>query len=201
MTPGASLYAGAMMLITVGELALWAEGSRDAISPADQLANWIIEQASSLVADECGHPDWTAQTAPNRAKIVVANIAKRCWNNSDQETRSAIAGGPSSAVLDEAALGLRLSDAEILECEKIVKALAPASAGGTLWVLPTTRGPVETNMIVPDSSWPASSPMTFLTPRVDPEYFPTTDADLPIDGPDAEATNTLEPLDSPKATR
>jgi hypothetical protein len=189
------------LLVTVGELALWAEGSRTAISPADQLANWILEQASTLVADECGHPEWTEQTAPVRAKIVIANIAKRCWNNSDQVTREAIAGGPSQNLLDEAALGLRLSDAEIIECAKITEALAPVSATGGLWVLPTTRGPVESNMIVPDSAWPASSPMVFMTPDVEPEYFPTVDAELPIDGPDAEQTNTLGPLEFPKATR
>ena len=169
-------------IVTVPELSLWAEGAADAISPTDPLALWILEQASALVLDECEHAEWTAADAPRRAKIVVANVAKRCWNNSDQETRTAIAGGPSSAVLDEAALGLRLSDAEILECSKIRAAAAgqSPSGGGGLWTMPTSRGPVETTMVVPDDRWPASSPMPYLTLDKDPYYFPTKDEPLPI---------------------
>jgi hypothetical protein len=181
------------MLVTVPELSLWAEGNRDAISPADPLARWIIEQASTLVIDECKQPTWLANTAPNRAKIIVANIAKRCWNNSDQETRTSIAGGPGSTVLDEAALGLRLSDAEVIECAKIRQTIADESTTdpGGFWTLSISRGPLETNMLVGDDRWPESSPFSYLAPARDPYYFPTSDQPLPVAGPDAEQTNTV----------
>lgn len=168
------------MLVTVPELSLWAEGDAASIDPADPLAIWLLESASELVMDECGFPDWTAQTAPRRAKIVIANIAKRCWNNADQEIRTAIAGGPSSALIDEAALGLRLSDAEIAECAKIATKENGTTAGGRLWTLPTTRGPVETRIFVPDNYWPMSSPINYLDPAGDPEYVPTYDEPLPV---------------------
>ena len=186
-----------MMLISVPELSLWAEGSYTAISPGDPLANWIIDQASTLVIDECRQPTWTASSAPGRAKIVVANIAKRCWNNSEQETSSAIAGGPSSSVLDEAALGLRLSDAEVIECAKIRQAALEAAGDDPngFWTLSISRGPVEMDMLVGDDAWPLSSPIGMLTRDLDPEYFPTIDDPLPIAGPDAELTNTI--IDAP----
>jgi hypothetical protein len=184
------------MLVTVPELSLWAEGDATAIDPADPLAAWILEQASTLVTSEVGGAarDWTARDAPGRAKIVGANIGKRCWNNRDQETRTAIAGGPSSNVIDEAALGLRLSDAEILECAKIRAAMIEATdpGAGGLWTLSTTRGPLETQMAYfPDSDWPASSPIGYLQPARDREYFPTSDAPLPTMDPATEPTNTV----------
>ena len=180
------------MLVTVPELSLWAEGDATAIDPADPLAMWLLEQASALVADECGFlATWTPENAPVRAKIVIANIAKRCWNNADQETRSAIAGGPSSAVLDEAALGLRLSDAEIAECDKIRLKLGGASAGGGgIWSLPTTRGEVEMSGLAPDSRWPQSAPINMFASS-DGYLWPMSDGPLPIAGPDAEQTNTV----------
>ena len=183
----------AMKLITVSELSLWAEGSYTAISPGDPLANWLIEQASTLVIDECRQPEWTASTAPGRAKIIVANIGKRCWNNPDQEIRSAIAGGPSSSLIDQAAWGLALTDAEKVECAAIRQAILDAGTTdpGGFWTLPISRGPLETTMLVPDDRWPQSSPIRFLQPTNDPYYFPTTDDPLPVDGPDAEQTNTI----------
>jgi hypothetical protein len=188
------LYAVPMtMLIAVPELSLWAEGDSAAIAVDDPLALWIIEQASTLVIDECRQPTWTLGNAPGRAKIVVANIAKRCWNNSDQETRTAIAGGPSSAVLDEAALGLRLSDAEVVECAKIRQGILEAADPnpGGLWTLSTTRGPLESTIAYfPDDRWPQSSPIPYLQPTRDPEYFPTSDPPLPQTVPD-EPTNTI----------
>jgi hypothetical protein len=193
--PGASLYALPMtMLVTVAELSLWAEGSYTAIPASDPLANWLLEQASTLVIDECRQPAWTAASAPGRAKIVVANIAKRCWNNADQEVRTAIAGGPSSAVLDEAALGLRLSEAEIIECAKIRQAILDAETpdANGFWTLSITRGPLESSMAYfPDDRWPQSSPIGYLQPTRDPEYFPTTDDPLPLTNVPDEPTNTI----------
>jgi hypothetical protein len=180
------------MLVTVPELSLWAEGDSTAIDPTDPLALWILEQASTLVMEEAGFLDWTPATEGiGRAKIVVANVAKRCWNNADQELRSAIAGGPSSQVHEMAAYGLNLTEAEIALIARVVASL-PSAAGSTgIWTLPTTRGEVETNMYVPDSRWPQSSPINYMTPRKDPYYFPTSDAPLqPTNVPD-EPLNTV----------
>lgn len=187
-------YAGAMtMLVTVPELSLWAEGDSTAIDPTDPLAIWILEQASTLVMEEAGHIDWTPATEGiGRAKIVVANVAKRCWNNGDQELRSAIAGGPSSQVIDAAAYGMMLTPAEIDMIAKVVALLEEAAGSGSgLWTLPTTRGPLETNLYVPDDRWPQSSPINYLTPRKDPFYVPTSDGALPpVNVPD-EPLNTV----------
>lgn len=178
------------MLVTVPELALWAEGDSAAIPADDPLAIWLLDSASALVMDECGFTDWTPETTPVRAKIVIANIAKRCWNNADQETRSSIAGGPSSAVLDEAALGLRLSDAEIAECAKIGEKLGGATLGGGVWTLTTTRGDVEMGGLVPDSRWPQSSPINYYG-TADAFLWPMSDGPLqPTNVPD-EPTNTV----------
>ncbi len=185
-------YADAMtMLVTVPELSLWAEGDATVIDPADPLAIWILNQASTLVMEEAGFLEWTAETAPGRAKIVVANVAKRCWNNADQELRSAIAGGPSSQVHEMAAYGMMLTEAEIVMIEKVVAALAEAAGGGTgFWTLSIGRGPLETNMYVPDDRWPQSSPINYMTPSSDPYYVPYDDALPPTNVPD-EPLNTV----------
>ena len=180
----------AALLVTVPELALWAEGDAAAIDPADPLALWILEQASILVMEEAGHIEWTALTAPGRAKIVVGNVAKRCWNNGDQELRSAIAGGPSSQVIDTAAYGLMLTPAEVEMVAKVVEGLQAATGGGGLWVLPTTRGPVETALYMPDDRWPQSSPILMVDSAKDTFYKPYDEALPPVNVPD-EPTNTV----------
>lgn len=179
------------LLVTVPELSLWAEGDADAIDPADPLAIWLLNTASTLVMEEAGKLDWTADTEGiGRAKIVVANVAKRCWNNADQELRSAIAGGPSSQVHEMAAYGMMLTPEEIVMIEKVVAGLAAAAGDSGFWILPTTRGPVETNLYVPDDRWPQSSPINFLTPSKDPYYKPYDDALPPVNVPD-EPLNTV----------
>lgn len=180
------------MLVTVPELSLWAEGDSTAIDPADPLAIWILNNASTLVMEEAGHLDWTAGTEGiGRAKIVVANVAKRCWNNADQELRTAIAGGPSSQVHEAAAYGMMLTEAEIAMIEKVVGSLQAATGDSGLWTLPTTRGPLETTMVVGDSRWPQSSGILYLDPKKDPYYFPTSDGPLPpVNVPD-EPLNTV----------
>lgn len=185
-------YADAMtLLVTVPELSLWAEGDAAAIDPTDALAIWILNQASTLVMEEAGHLEWTDATEGiGRAKIVVANVAKRCWNNADQELRSAIAGGPSSQVTEAAAYGMMLTPEEIAMIEKVVSGLAAAAGESGFWVLPITRGPLETNLYVPDDRWPQSSPINYLTPSKDPYYVPYDDALPPVNVPD-EPLNTV----------
>jgi hypothetical protein len=181
-----------MMLVTVPELSLWAEGTADAIDPADPLAIWILTQASALVMGEAGHLDWTPDTPDiGRAKIVVANVAKRCWNNADQELRTAIAGGPSSQVHESAAYGMMLTDAEVAMIDRVVAALPAAADDDGFWILRNTRGPVETRIYVPDDRWPQSSPINYLDPVADPYYAPTSDPALPTFDPATEPTNTV----------
>lgn len=160
----------ATMLITVSELSLWAEGDSTKIDPADPLAIWILEQASVLVMDEAAQPTWDATSAPGRAKIIVANIGKRCWNNADQELRTAIAGGPSSQVIEAAAYGMELTPAEIAALANMTPA-ATSGSTGLLWTLrPGT--PVETTLVLNDSS---GSGIEYLTPSSDPYYYPLLD--------------------------
>lgn len=178
-----------MMLVTVPELALWAEGDSAAIDPLDPLALWILERASELVMFHSGQPEWTPATALPTAKVLVANVAKRCWNNPDQEVRSAIAGGPSSAVIDEAAFGLALTDAEIAECAKMTPAALEPNAGG-FWSLSLAGIPQTNRVYAPDSRWPQSSPINWISAKGDPEYMPTLDEPLPLLDPALEPTNT-----------
>jgi len=178
-------------LVTVPELSLWAEGDSTAIDPADPLAVWILQQASILVMEEAGVLNWTSENAPGKAKIVVANVGKRCWNNRDQELRTAIAGGPSSQVTEAAAYGMMLTPEEITMIAGIDVVKAAASDASGLWTLPTTRGPLEVPMYVPDNRWPQSSPINYLTPARSPYYFPTSDEPLPPTNVPDEPTNTV----------
>lgn len=185
------LWPMAALLVTVPELSLWAEGDSTAIDPADPLAIWILTQASILVMEEAGHLDWTPATEGiGRAIVVVANVAKRCWNNADQELRTAIAGGPSSQVTEAAAYGLMLTPEEVAMIERVVANL-PSSAGKDfLYTLPTTRGPVETAIYMPDNRWPQSSPILMVDPTKDTFYKPYDEALPPTNVPD-EPTNTV----------
>lgn len=178
------------MLVTVPELSLWAEGDSTSIDPADPLAIWILNQASTLVMEEAGIMTWTTANAPGRAKIIVANVAKRCWNNSDQNLREAIAGGPSSQVIEAAAYGMMLTPEEVTMVGKVVAAIATATGETGLWTLSTTRGPVETTMYAPDDRWPQSSPILMFDRRKDTFYKPYDDALPPTNVPD-EPTNTV----------
>lgn len=131
-------------LITLEELSTLATGSPDTIESDDALAIMVMSMASSLVRDTAGHPEWTKSgetMAPFRARLICLLVAKRSYNNTDQEVQSGISGGPSARVLDEAAAGLRLTEAEKAELEGMRG--DPTEGVSGLWVLKTTRGPVE----------------------------------------------------------
>lgn len=172
------------MLVSVSDFSLWAEGSRSAIAADDERALDLLDRASTLVmeeAREAGLPktvaDWDEVTAPGRAKIVVANVARRVWVNPDQELASNIAGGPSSRVTDDAAAGMTLTDSEKAMIAGVVKVILDSTADPDwgVWTLSTSRGAVESTIYLPDSSSPYSDPIVFLDPWQDPYYTPTRD--------------------------
>lgn len=97
-------------LITSAEFATFAQTDAATIE-GDSFAMDILSKASSLVAEEAGHPEWDATTVPFKAKLICLKLARRSYLNPDQEL-STTTGPTASRVADEAALFLELSDAE-----------------------------------------------------------------------------------------
>jgi hypothetical protein len=141
-------------LVSVSELAVWC---RQDIDSGDQFALTVLEAASLLVRDAAGHPEWTAATAPARAKLICALVAKRTYTNPDQEIATSV-GPISSRVLDEAAAGMKLTEQEITE----LAAIGAETPGGTakkagLWAYSTVAKadqPVMYLYTEPGSDWP-----------------------------------------------
>lgn len=139
-------------LISSRELALWTQSDEARVSE-DPWAGEVISKVSQLVQFLAGQPTWTLTTAPFDARMVALQIAKRTYQNPDQEV-SSNTGPIGSRVLDVAALLMELTPTERLTLTKYNVNGDPNSAGEGIWVMGTTRGPVETNTVlfVPDDS-------------------------------------------------
>jgi hypothetical protein len=79
---GALLYAQRMdPWITVPELSVWA---RETISPTDEFAQMIVRAATIVVSSATRRdPAFTIADAPDRLKVIVAQVAVRSYKNPD----------------------------------------------------------------------------------------------------------------------
>lgn len=123
-------------LVDVPTLALF---TRTTIVGDDPLALLVLELASGLVCDTAQHPEWedAPLDAPRGARRICMQIAGRTWTNPDLEVATGI-GPLSSRVIDFAAYGLNLTDAEREELEGLRG--GPDGGGGGLWLQPIGSG-------------------------------------------------------------
>lgn len=178
-------------LITAAELATWTQNDVDEVT-VDPFAIEVMDKVSQMAKFFGGHtgatyeadgvtlaPEWTYVTAPFDVKMVVLQVAKRCYANPDQEVASGV-GPISSRVLDAAALLLELTDSERATLTKYNAAGDPDGSreGGQIFVQPTTRSStadlVEPILYVPDDSlsdW--YIPMFNPGDPGDPNLYPT----------------------------
>lgn len=143
-------------LVSISQLAVW---TREDIEPDDPFALMVLDEATALVVDYCGRPDWedAPGTAPRLARRICLIVAGRTYLNPDMEV--ATGTGPiSSRVRDEAAAGMQLTESEMEQLDTI-----PAPPGDTgykgLFTITTTRGadPAEQPVLLYDNSgspWP-----------------------------------------------
>lgn len=127
--------AATYALLTVGELSVWV---RETLDPADDFAQTIINSASLVVVETAGHPEWTRDTAPARARLIAAQLAKRTYLNPDAVVRSNV-GPLGEATVEDFARTLELTAAERAE----LIALRPEGdpSAGSLFVV-NLGGPV-----------------------------------------------------------
>jgi len=109
--------------ITVPELAIWA---REEIDPADEFASMVVKAATIVVSEATGYHDtdreFTIVTAPDRLKVIVAQVAKRSYLNPDQIVREGNIGPIGGDAYAAAyAAGLSLTDEELAEVQRVVR--------------------------------------------------------------------------------
>lgn len=138
-------------LITPNELALWTQREVPAVLK-DPFATEVMNKVSGLAKFLAGQPEWTYETAPFDAKMVVLMVAKRTYSNPGQVVQEGV-GPLNERVLDVAALLTELTPSERATLTKYNDSGDPNSPG--LWVYQTTRGSVElveATLFVPDDS-------------------------------------------------
>lgn len=129
---------------TLLELAKWVQLPE---IPADrQPFAEIVLGATAVVIREAGSRYWTAETIPPRVKLIADLKAKNFFEHPTGAVSETV-GPLSERYLDEVVQQLQLTDEE--------KALIGSYAGDDdpltpgqlvgLWVLSTTRGPLETH--------------------------------------------------------
>jgi len=143
-------------LLTTQELALWTRKDPVAVA-ADPFATEVIDKVSQLAQFLGGHdgtktnaageviPIWTLTTGPDQApfdvRMVVLQVAKRCYENPAQVTAEGGVGPiGGDTFLDAAALLLALTDSERAVLTKYNLDGDPDAPTDELWVLQTTRG-------------------------------------------------------------
>ena len=110
---------------------------RPNIASDDEVALFVLEEASGLVCDTAGHPEWEDDpgAAPRPARRICLAVATRTFLNPEFEVQSTM-GPLSSRVLDLAALGLNLSDDE----RETLEGMRGSSGGNGLGILTLAGG-------------------------------------------------------------
>lgn len=113
-------------LLTVQEMALWTDNELGDIA-ADPFAAEVNGKVGAFLCFKAGHPEWTRATTPTDVQTIAIWMFKRTYSNPDQET-SSNTGPIGSRVLDDAALGMALTEAEAATLDGYRRA---AQGGGT----------------------------------------------------------------------
>jgi len=131
-------------LTTRAALAVWVgEIPTDRQAFADD----VILQASDAVCEAAQHPEWTIDTAPNTAKRIAFQVAKRTYQNPDG-ILSETTGPLAERVTDAQASGVMLTAAEKEELEQFWTIPPDVAAQGTLWVQPTDASPLADDGLI-----------------------------------------------------
>ena len=145
-TPGRStMYHGLMAaLLTTRELALWTQRDPDEVE-ADPFAAEVIDKVSQMATFLAAKPEWTLSAGPDQApfdaRMVVLQVAKRCYGNPNQVVREGNVGPiGGDQVLDAAALLLALTESERATLTKYNADGDPDARDDSLFVIQTTRG-------------------------------------------------------------
>lgn len=118
--------------VTTDELSVWVQRP---VAPGDEYAALVLKASTILVSWATGYDgtehEFTALTAPDRLKIIVAQIAKRNYLNPTQITREGSIGPIGGDTYAAAfAAGMELTEEEEAEIAKIArKAIEGPGAG------------------------------------------------------------------------
>lgn len=143
--------------VTIEELRVWTR--KPGIPAEDPFALTVLKAATIVVSEETGlHYDderrFTKASAPDRLKIIVAQVAKRAYLNPDQiRTEGAIGPLGGDTYAEAYAAGLELTEAEEETIAKVMEGFGAEPPANTLQVVrvgPMT--PQRGGVYVPDSS-------------------------------------------------
>lgn len=128
-------------LVTIPELAAWLAVSGVTLTEADHpKAQVVLDAASLVVRDTASQPTWTDLTAPDRAKLITVQLAKRTYLNPDAVTSENV-GPMGERRVEDFARTLELTAAETAELVKLAPADVLASQAGGLWIQPMANRP------------------------------------------------------------
>lgn len=144
MTVPAEIPAGD--LLTRTELGVWA---RATIAADDEFATKTISGASLVVRLAAKHAEWTYDDAPEIARLIAAQLAKRSYLNPDAVVRSGV-GPLSEATVEDYARTMELTPYEREQLE--IAGAVVTSDAGQMFIMnmggaPT---PTERTIYVPD---------------------------------------------------
>ncbi|MDQ3275340.1 MAG: hypothetical protein M3Q39_10020 [Actinomycetota bacterium] len=166
-------YATLTPWITLEEFALWCKRK---IAANDERANLILRATIILINDTAGLYDtaaWTADTAPDRVKLIYIGVAKRNYLNPNQVIREGSIGPiGGDAYAESFAAGMDLTDYEITELQRLAGVVNTSGQGDiTVISFTTGRGRRGGNAYFLGDK-PGSDPILMFTATGDPYYFP-----------------------------
>lgn len=134
-------------LVTLNEMSVWTATDLGTIA-SDQFATDVRAKVSDYLRFLAGHPEWTRETAPYDVKVIALWMVKRTYTNPDQETSTTI-GPIGSRVLDDAALGMALTETEAATLKAYKDAV---NGSGALWTatIATQAAPAQPTIFLPD---------------------------------------------------
>lgn len=137
-----------MALLTLRELALWAQRPEDEVA-ADPFAEEVIDKVSGLLRFLGGHDEWALEEGENQApydvRMVALSVARRCYVNPGQVVAEGSVGPiGGDRVLDIAALLLSLTEAERATVTKYNADGDPDATGNGIYTIALEQGPDTT---------------------------------------------------------
>lgn len=158
-------------LVSVSELAVWVQ---EDIPEGDEYANLVVKAATVAVTSYADmDPAWSLETAPDRIKNIVAQIAKRNWINPSRLTREGSIGPiGGDAYVAAMAAGMDLTDYEMSEISRLAEGPTPGAGNLSILTFTTGRGVHRDPLYLQDNR---GSTIPFLDHGKDPYYFPTVD--------------------------
>lgn len=163
--------------IDLEEFGLWCQKTIPANDPRALL---VLRATAVLINSKAGRdgsveaPLWTSETAPDRVKLIYAQVAKRNYLNANQVIREGNIGpiGGDTYVAAFAA-GMELTEYETAEIQELSGEVS-AGGGGELNILTfsTGRGRGAQTAWFLGGVQPGADPVLMFTAAGEPYYFP-----------------------------